>query len=128
MLILIVDDDPLAGQMTAAILENRGHSTVWVADGREALQRIEAGAPFDLVVSDLNMPVMSGIELYRELRRRRTIPFVLLTGDDPRTVDGTEASFSACIQKDGALAASLDAVLRDMKTEEAPWVQTAKPR
>jgi CheY-like chemotaxis protein len=129
MLILVVDDDPLAGEMTAAILEDLGHKTVSAGDGREALKQIETGAPFDLVVSDLNMPLMDGLELCRELRHRRAaIPFILLTGDDPQTVDGMEAAIFACMQKDGSLATRLDAVLRDMKTREALWVPKRKPR
>jgi len=66
--ILIVDDDRLVRQSYRRILAT-DHEVVAVAGGREALERIGAGELFDLVVCDLIMPQMTGMELYARVRK-----------------------------------------------------------
>jgi signal transduction histidine kinase/ActR/RegA family two-component response regulator len=80
--VLLVDDEPAVRQSLAAELAERGWRITQAEDGPGALLRIEA-APggFDLLVTDLAMPGMSGLVLLREARRRRPgLPAVLLTG------------------------------------------------
>jgi CheY-like chemotaxis protein len=81
--ILIVDDEPELLEILVEALERAGYRTDAVLNGADALRRLERQS-YDLVVSDTRMPVMDGIELYRELERRfpelqRRIVFV--TGD-----------------------------------------------
>jgi CheY-like chemotaxis protein len=81
--ILIVDDEPELLEILVEALERDGYRTDAVLNGADALRRLERQS-YDLVVSDTRMPVMDGIELYRELERRfpelqRRIVFV--TGD-----------------------------------------------
>jgi CheY-like chemotaxis protein len=81
--ILIVDDEPELLEILVEALERDGYRTEAVLNGADALRRLERQS-YDLVVSDTRMPVMDGIELYRELERRfpelqRRIVFV--TGD-----------------------------------------------
>jgi CheY-like chemotaxis protein len=62
-----------------ALLTMAGHTVFAAATGREALDLFER-EPVDLVITDLGMPGMTGLALAEELKRRRAIPIVLLTG------------------------------------------------
>ena len=66
---LIVDDEPASRELLDIILSEAGYGTVCVAGGAEALDRL-ADRRFDVVVSDLQMPGMDGLELTQEIRRR----------------------------------------------------------
>jgi CheY-like chemotaxis protein len=112
MRILIVDDDPLAGEMASLILESAGHACQRVENAVEALEVLEQQPDLDLVVSDMNMPLVSGADLLAELRERgRMMPFVLLTGDDPQTLSGQLGAASAVLCKDASLEESLPALV-----------------
>ena len=67
--ILVVDDHSIMRDVICEILEDAGHNVRFAADGREALRKLSC-AHFDLVVTDIVMPEMDGIELIGELRRR----------------------------------------------------------
>lgn len=69
--VLLVEDDPLVRQALEVVLRRAGHTVVGAADGDEALQRwSEAGEAFDLVLTDVLMPGMTGPALVRTLRVR----------------------------------------------------------
>ena len=77
--ILIVEDDQTFCGLLAAILEDAGHEVPQAADGAAGLAKLKL-TPFDLVLSDLKMPKMGGIELFRASRILASPPpFVLLT-------------------------------------------------
>ncbi|MEO5348242.1 MAG: response regulator [Magnetococcus sp. YQC-3] len=63
---LVVDDTPFLRIVTATYLSQAGFLVEQVEDGQQALQRLKSG-PYDLVVTDINMPVMDGLELAKEL-------------------------------------------------------------
>ena len=65
--ILIVEDEPDLRFMIKLILDRGGHEVVEARDGADALQRVQARRP-DLVITDVMMPVMDGLELIRHLR------------------------------------------------------------
>jgi PAS domain S-box-containing protein len=67
--ILAVDDEPLVGRTLKRLLE-RKHDIEIVLSAREATARIEAGPPYDVILLDLTMPEMSGIDLHEEILRR----------------------------------------------------------
>jgi len=78
--ILVVDDEPLVTQLIAEALALEGHEVDTAKNGREALERISACA-YDAILSDLRMPELDGVGLYRELDQRnpgllRRIAFV----------------------------------------------------
>lgn len=82
MKVLVVEDDRTVGQYVRRGLEEYGYQADLVDDGLEAL-RLVAGGNFDLVVLDLRLPGMTGIELVRTLRDRGvTIPVLVLTAQD----------------------------------------------
>ncbi len=77
--ILIVDDQEMMRDSLAATLAREGHEVVAASDGPIAITRLSS-ARFDLMVSDLKMPKMTGIELLQEARRiRPEMPVVLMT-------------------------------------------------
>jgi CheY-like chemotaxis protein len=65
--VLVVDDEPSIGQMLRFRL--REHDVTAVTSAREALRLLAAGARFDMLLSDVMMPEMSGMQLYEELAR-----------------------------------------------------------
>jgi CheY-like chemotaxis protein len=78
--VLVVDDDRESRETLAMALAQSGYAVDIVEDGREALGRLSSW-PADVLVSDVNMPQMSGLELIRALRASgRTQPVVLITG------------------------------------------------
>jgi CheY-like chemotaxis protein len=108
MHILIVDDDPLAGELVAALLEDAGHDCRLAENGIEALQRLAADPGIELVISDLNMPLLSGLDLLEELRERgHRLPFILLTGDDPAAIQAGTPGLCAALMKDATLEEAL---------------------
>jgi CheY-like chemotaxis protein len=84
MRVLIVDDVPANRLVAAGILKKRGHNVMAVANGREALARLEQ-EDFDVVLMDLLMPVMGGVEATRIIRdpaslvRRHDVPVIAVT-------------------------------------------------
>lgn len=87
--ILAVDDSASMRQMVTFTLKGAGHDVVEACDGQEALDKAK-GQQFDLVISDVNMPIMDGITLIKELRalsEYKFTPLLMLTtesGDDKK--------------------------------------------
>lgn len=78
--ILVADDEPLYLRTTAALLRKAGYDCVTAVDGAAALEAL-ANEPFDLVLSDLNMPGNVKFELLREERRQwPEVPLIVVTG------------------------------------------------
>jgi len=81
--ILVVDDDPFVIDMLAVILESSDYSIDTAVNGIEALQKYSADSDIGLIVSDMNMPEMNGLELIKELRNNNAdVPIIILTGND----------------------------------------------
>jgi len=79
--ILVVDDEPTLREALVDALEADGFRVVSAADGREALARFRAERP-DLVLLDLMLPELSGIEVCRIIRAESGVPIVMLTAKD----------------------------------------------
>lgn len=115
MKILVVDDDALAGEMTAAVLEGLGHDYVLAENGVEAMDKLNGEGPFEMVISDMNMPLVSGIDLFREMRGQGVnLPFILLSGDDPDKARNEEPALDACLLKDFSLEETLPQVMDEV--------------
>ena len=76
--ILIVDDEPVTREMLSQVCAKRGHEVSSAKDGFTALQKIRTEPP-DIILSDLNMPGMSGFELLSVVRRRIPGIYVIAT-------------------------------------------------
>jgi DNA-binding response OmpR family regulator len=79
--ILVVDDEPTLREALVDALEADGFRVVAAADGREALATFRAERP-DLVLLDLMLPELSGIEVCRIIRAESGVPIVMLTAKD----------------------------------------------
>src|SRR5882672_2303686 len=79
--ILVVDDEATLRDALVEALESDGFRVVAAADGREALLRFRAERP-DLVLLDLMLPELSGIEVCRIIRAESGVPIVMLTAKD----------------------------------------------
>jgi protein-histidine pros-kinase len=86
MHILIADDDKVNLLVASRLLDKLGHSSVGVPDGSQALETLTLGH-FDLLLLDVSMPVLDGLETARAVRARNPkIPIILLTAfSDPET-------------------------------------------
>lgn len=90
--VLVVEDDAGVRRSLRRLLADRGLSTIEAGNGREAIQRLNEETPAAIVI-DLLMPVMSGAELLKALRRNpfyRRIPTVVMTG----ALDSEQSSVS----------------------------------
>ena len=82
--ILVVEDDPAVRDLLQLLLDDEGHRTLVVADGRKALELAAQGAVPSLVIADYNLPNgLNGLEVIASLRKQlqHEIPAMVLTGD-----------------------------------------------
>jgi len=94
--VMVVDDEEDIRDGLMALLKTRGYGVMGACDGLEALRRIDYGDPPDLFIIDLIMPVMTGFELLREIRRDarlRDIPVVVVSATDLPPALSAEAYF-----------------------------------
>jgi DNA-binding response OmpR family regulator len=77
--ILLVDDERAIQTLLSYPLQKDGYEVVCASDGREALARFGDGGQFDLVVLDVMMPRLDGLEVCRRLRAKSTVPIIMLT-------------------------------------------------
>jgi DNA-binding response OmpR family regulator len=118
--ILVVDDIEDIRSLLQEALQANGYSTLEAADGREALSIIETEPP-DLVILDIAMPVMSGFQVLRQLRKNSDIPVIMLSArtDTVDKVESLELGADDYITKPFEIAemtARVEAVLRRRKT------------
>ncbi|MBD9626352.1 response regulator transcription factor [Ensifer sp. ENS06] len=114
--VLLVDDDTELTTLLKEYLEEEGFSVVTTEDGRTAIGLAAANA-VDIVVLDIMMPKMNGIELLQRIRRTSPVPILMLTakGDDADRIAGLNLGADDYVPKPcspGELAARLRAILR----------------
>jgi DNA-binding response OmpR family regulator len=122
--ILVVDDDPTVSEVVARYLERDGFAVETVADGHSALDRALAEPP-DLVVLDLMLPGVDGLEVCRRLRALAPVPIVILTarGQESDRIIGLELGADDYVAKPFStkeLVARVRAVLRRARGPLAP--------
>jgi two-component system response regulator ResD len=123
--VLVVDDEPTISEVVSRYLERAGYRTRIAADGGQALELAAAQRP-DLVVLDLMLPGLDGLEVMRRLRQgdRDRIAFILLTakGEESDRVVGLRLGADDYVVKPfspAELVARVDAVLRRVDTTAA---------
>lgn len=79
--ILIVDDDPNIREVIGFAVENAGYSTMFAEDGLAALDMAKGGKP-DLIVLDIGLPEIDGLEVCRQVRKGSDVPILFLTARD----------------------------------------------
>jgi type IV pilus assembly protein PilB len=102
--ILLVDDDPTVRKLARALLEKNGYRVTEVGDGPAAVDHFTAGKECALVVLDLDLPKLSGLEVLAQLRSSPSsagVPVVVLTGSDgdEAEVDAMDAGADDYIRK-----------------------------
>ncbi len=125
--LLVVEDEPTVRETLAYTLEQDGFRVIAAGDGREALDRFRDGHP-DLVLLDLMLPELSGIEVCRIIRRESAVPILILSARDSEVdkVVGLELGADDYVTKPFSLRelqARIRALLRRSETPagaEAP--------
>ncbi|QWR76165.1 response regulator [Candidatus Magnetomonas plexicatena] len=113
--VLLVDDDELVREMVSFFLTESGFDVTTAEGGNDALDIIDKGSFFDVVVSDINMPEMSGLELAQEVKNRDLyIPFILLSGtpNDLTEAKRKELAIAECLLKDANLDTQIVSALK----------------
>lgn len=112
MRILVIDDDAMAGEFTAAVLEHLGHSALLANSAQAGLAALAEQPRPEAIVCDLHMPDVSGLALFRQLRAAGVdLPFIVLSADDPQAVLRQEGALDGVVLKDADMAEQMQAVL-----------------
>jgi CheY-like chemotaxis protein len=113
--ILVVDDDPFTAELTGLVLEAAGYETVIAEGGMDALEKITDDSLIRLVVSDMHMPFIDGVQLFAELRQQGfSQPFVLLTGDTAALLREANPGVDAVLTKDEQLQELLPEMVKSL--------------
>lgn len=79
--VLVVDDEPMILHLVGWILRRNGYEVLEASDGEAGLERFEANDDIALVLSDVVMPKLDGLDMVRELRQRKpAVPVVFMSG------------------------------------------------
>ena len=114
--ILIIEDDPDTARLVGLYLQREGHRVLSASDGADGLRQARAAKP-DLIVLDLMLPGMSGMDICRELREESAVPIVMLTArvEESDMLGGLDAGADDYVTKPFSprvLVARIKAVLR----------------
>jgi len=124
--ILVVDDESQITRVLKTTLSSQGYGIRTASDGEEALQAMREWPP-DLIVTDLRMPNMDGLELCREVRKTSQVPIIVLSvkGEDSIKVQALDAGADDYVTKPFSmteLSARIRAALRRASVPDQPRV------
>lgn len=122
--ILVVDDEPQITRVLKTTLSSQGYGVRTASDGDEALQMLKEWTP-DLVITDLRMPNLGGLELCRQIRAKSRIPIIVLSvkGEERIKVEALDAGADDYVTKPFGvheLLARVRAALRRAAAPEEP--------
>jgi len=114
--ILLVDDEPKVCEIIKAYLVKDGYDVIVAADGKIAIEQAQRHKP-DLILLDLNLPELDGLEVCRTIRKQSNVPIIMLTARDEEVdkIVGLEMGADDYVTKPFSpreLAARVSAVLR----------------
>lgn len=129
--ILLADDSVTIQKIVELTFEGEGFDLDVVADGNEAFKQAEASPP-DIILADLTMPGLSGIELCRKIREHpelSLVPVILLTNsfEEFNRADGDEAGISAYVEKPFESQSLIDQVKELLSGEVPPVAEPPHP-
>lgn len=115
MVILVVDDNPVSARLVERVLQSDGYRTTVAGNGLEALERLETTADVRLVVCDLRMPEMDGLQFVQELKNRpvwQDLPVLMCTsvGDAESVREAIRLGVKSYIRKPVSALVLLDKV------------------
>jgi|SRR5579864_303420 len=124
--ILVVDDEPQITRVLKTTLSSQGYGVRSAGDGQEALDEMKTWPP-DLIITDLRMPNIDGLELCRRVRQNSRTPIIVLSvkGEEPIKVEALDAGADDYITKPfsvNELLARVRAALRRAAAKEQPDV------
>ena len=116
---LVVDDSASMRQLVSFTIKNAGYDVLVAENGKDALGKLD-GSTVDMVITDLNMPEMDGIELIKQLRGKteyKFTPIVLLTteSEENKKQEGKQAGASGWIVKPFKPEQLIDVVRKFLK-------------
>ncbi|MBD3362800.1 response regulator [Candidatus Dojkabacteria bacterium] len=122
MKILVVEDEDTIREVVAAYLNQAGFTTMEAEDGEKALELLDKNS-FDLIVLDLNLPKVDGIEVCKTVRKTSKIPIIMLTArvEEIDELIGLESGADDYVKKPfkpSVLVARIKALLRRTKSSE----------
>ncbi len=122
--VLVVDDEPKIIDVLKLYLERDGFLVVSAASGKQAIERAASNKP-DLIILDLNLPDIDGLEVCRTLRKQSNVPIIMLTGrgEEVDKIVGLEIGADDYVTKPFSareVMARVRAVLRRHAPESAP--------
>ena len=125
--ILVVDDEPQITRVLKTTLSSHGYGTRTASDGDEAVQMMKEWSP-DLLITDLRMPNMDGLELCRQVRATSQMPIIVLSvrGEERIKVEALDAGADDYVTKPfstNELLARVRAALRRASVKDAPEEQ-----
>jgi two-component system KDP operon response regulator KdpE len=125
--ILVVDDEPQITRVLKTTLSSHGYGTRTASDGDEALHMLKEWSP-DLLITDLRMPKMDGLELCRHVRANSQIPIIVLSvkGEERIKVEALDAGADDYVTKPfstNELLARVRAALRRASAKDAPEME-----
>ena len=100
--LMIVDDDASVGRTLLGILKKAGYDAEWAPNGREALAKLSEGQPADILLVDIRLPDMNGLDIFREARKKLPdLGAIVMTGysDTETAVGALNAGAFAYVQK-----------------------------
>src|SRR6185437_6665929 len=124
--VLLVEDEPSVGELVRGYLGRDGYRVVWVRSGEEGLAELERH-PIRIVILDIGLPGMDGLDVCRAVRARSQVPILMLTARDeePDRVVGLEVGADDYLSKPFSpreLVARMKAVLRRAEPQTAQHV------
>lgn len=127
--ILVVDDDTALAEMIGIVLQSQGFEATFCADGAQAVEAFHRDNP-DLILLDLMLPGMDGIEICRRIRTESAVPIIMLTAksDTADVVAGLEAGADDYVPKPfkpKELVARVGARLRSLEDPAADHIKIA---
>jgi CheY-like chemotaxis protein len=128
--VLLVDDENDFIEPIAFWLKSRGYSVATCRNGREAVERVKAGAP-DIMFMDINMPVMDGLEALKNIREfNKELPIIMVTaayGHDEKITRAKELGISGFFAKNYTFDQLVQMIQVTLRTHKKLQPEGGKP-